>query len=342
VNILKNLAKNNVNTARLIVVVLLAFGGTYFNMPTRGLISTLPILLIAVLLSVLIRIPAWQKVLLFGFFAFCLAAIDYDILIGLYFAILCILIVSLCTLAFSLFKKKKILPMILAILIIIVCAIPQALLFGNYSQGYSADKIIDEYVSAHYTNENMVVSGTYYDYKTGLYQASIYDKSLPIDICYLVVNNNRIFDGFDSFVERSLMNNRSLELTAILREKFEKDKFDVYSIHIAGYPLFEKNKEISLNDTTNYNSLMSFRIIVPGLIDKAAYGKKAETYYNAILAAGFDFKEIIFVASGTDRDIMTIKVSTNPLIKDLSKLIAPPVNFEFDKDFYNSLKLYFK
>lgn len=327
----KIISDNIMSIIRLVIAALLAFAGTYFNMPARGLLSTMPVLLLAVLCSVLIKVPVWQKAALFGLFGYLFSALEFDSTTDLYFAALCILLVLACSLAFYLFKKKKIPQMILAIILVFACAVPQIYFFGNYPEAKTANEKLQEYVSIRYSDEEMIISGIHYDYTTGYYKASLYNKTLPTNVYSIAIKNNHLQDSFIPFAEKELTNSKMLEMTQVLRASFENDLFDVTALEISGYPF---SGQISLNDTTDYSSLIKYKIIVPGLLNKNEFEQKAKKYFDVIMESGLDFNEIIFVGSGLQADILTITVGRNPLILDFSRLTTPPSNLSIHEAFF--------
>lgn len=306
--------------ARLIAFVLLAFAGTYYTLPQRGLISTLPVYIVAILIAALIRLPVWQKAALFGVFAFTFTTVYYKVEYALIFTAICIATVLLCSIAFRLMTKKKVLTSIISVLLICVCVLPHPFLFGTFPQGLQADKIIQEYVSKHYTSEGIVVSGTAYDFQTGCFKATVYDVKAPTERYSLSVYNARLTDSFRSFAEKKLMEKRTLEITEALRERFPNDRFSVTPLGISGYPFQD---QISLSDTNNYNDNMRFEIQVPGYLYKADFAKKAEAYYNALIDAKMSFREVVFIGGGEYLNAMSISVPYDLFHKDMEKLIKP-------------------
>ncbi|HAN21144.1 MAG: hypothetical protein A2Y15_02690 [Clostridiales bacterium GWF2_36_10] len=301
----------------------LAFLGTYFSLPSRGLISTLPIFLIAALMSVLIKIPTWQKALMFGIFAYFFAMIDYDVYSGLAFATLCILTVCISTLAFNLFKTKNVLSMIIALFLIVICALPHAYFFGNYPEGYKAKKVMDEYIQKHYLSEDIIITGISYDYTIGYYKSTIFDKNDPTEIYSMIVMNNKVTDSYSSYAEEVLMNSKMLEITTVLREKFPDDIFKVLPLKITGYPI---NDEINIADTTDYSSLMHFKVLVPGLIDKDTFAIKSRKYFDVLKEAKINYGDIIFAGKDITRSVLTITVTPKTFFMDFTKLVDPPKN----------------
>ncbi|PKM61186.1 MAG: hypothetical protein CVU97_07375 [Firmicutes bacterium HGW-Firmicutes-21] len=319
--------ENNKYYIRTVVVALLAFLGTYYALPARGLISMIPFLLVAVLFSVLIKIPIWQKAALFGLFALIFATVEIDYTHGIGFAALCILMVIFCSLAFYLLRKKKILPAIISILLISACAVPHAYFFGNIIKGLDADRILAEYIDERYTSEDTIISETYYDYKHGYYKANIYEKKRPTEIYSLTVINNYLYDSYRTYAEKQLMNRRMLDITSVLRDNFKSDKFEVIPLNISGYPF---KSEITINDTNDYNSLMSFRIVISGQLDKDSFTDKAKRYYDTIMDNDIDFKKIVFVSKGTTNTTLRISVTTGPFMKDFPSLLKPPAIYGID------------
>lgn len=305
---------------RIILTVLLAFVGTYYTLPQRGLISTLPVYFAAILIMVLIRVPIWQKAFIFGVFAFTFTTVYYETVYALAFAGICVLTIILCSAAFNLLKKKKLVSSIISVLLICLCALPHPLLFGNYPEAVQANKKIQEYVAKHYTGEGIVVSGTSYDFLTGSYKATVYDQKAPTEKYSISVYNSRLTDSFVRFSEIKLMEKRALEITSALREQFPNDRFSVVPLEISGYP-FED--QISLSDPNNYDENMRFEIHVPGFIYKEEFAKKAEAYYNTLLKAKLPFREVVFIGGGDYLNAMSISVPYDLLRKDMAKLIKP-------------------
>jgi hypothetical protein len=305
---------------KLILIVLVAFAGTYYALPQRGLISTLPVYLIAALLAVFIKIPVWQKAALFGIFAFTFSTVYYKPLYTAIFAGICVLTVFICSFAYHLFKKKRTPSAIVAILLVCACIIPHSLLFGNIFDGMTADKMIREYVSEHYTSDEFVISDTSYDFNTGLYKATVYNVKLPTEKYSLSVYNSRLTDSYLRFAEIKLMEKRAIEIRAALREKFPNEMFSVTPLGISGYPYKD---QISLNDTDNYNEYMRFEIHVPGYLFKNEFAMKAKSYYNTLVNAKLAFREIVFIGSGEYLNALSIKVPYDLLPKDMEKLIKP-------------------
>lgn len=334
-NFYENFIKIDSYTIRLISFGLLAFVGTFFAVPTRGLISTLPIYLIAVLFSVLIKIPIWQKSLFFGMFAFIFVTIDYDSFHGLFFAALCILTLLICSISFSLFKKKKALTIVIAVILISICALPHAYFFGNYSDGFNADKVLVKYADTHYNKDNMVISGTYYDYKIGHYKSIVYDKNVPTEIYSMVVQNDKVYDSYVSYVQETLMHNKMLDITNVLRDNFADDTFKVIPLEIAGYPISD---EISNNDTTDYSFIMRFKILVPGLIDKDKFAEKSKEYFDAIIESNINFGEIVFTGKDIRRSVLAISVTPKTFYGDFSMLIKPNIDIYTDCTLFDYLK----
>ncbi|MDD4165185.1 MAG: hypothetical protein PHD66_08285 [Eubacteriales bacterium] len=329
----KKLSENHINIIRLAITGLLAFIGTYFSTPGKGLISTLPILLISALLCVAVKIPSWQKIVFYALFGYFFTTVYYDSKAGMIFAAVCISILLLCELSVYLLKRKKILFAILAILLPLICILPQTYFFGNYIDGKEAQDRISEYVDKRYSDEEMTISGVNYDYKTKYYIATIYDKDLPTDVYTIASQGDHLHDGYLTFAEQTLMYNQMLEITKTLRADFENDRFDVSPQKIIGYPFSGK---ISLGDEADYRTLMTFKITVPGLLSKAEFEKRAREYYDTILRSGLEFNKICFVGNGTQTDIMTITVSNNPLIGNFSALTSPPRLYDGKTDIFLS------
>jgi len=306
--------------ARLIAAVLLAFAGTYFTLPQRGLVSTLPVYVVAILIAALLRLPVWQKAALFGVFAFIFTTVYYKTEYALIFALICIVTVLLCSLAFHLMTKKKVLTSIISVLLIFVCVLPHPLLFGTFPQALQADNMIREYVSKHYTSDEIVVSGTAYDFETGCYKATVYDVKAPIERYSLNVYRAKLTDSFKSFSEIKLMEKRTIEITEALRERFPNDRFSVKPLGIVGYP-FED--QISLSDPNDYNDNMRFEIQVPGYMFKEDFAKKAEAYYNALLQAKLTFREVVFIGGGDYLNALSVSVPCDLFPKDFEGLIKP-------------------
>ncbi len=318
---LNRFVQRNIYYIRLTFCALLAFAGTYYALPTRGLVSTLPIFLIAALISVLFKLPAWQKAFLFGLFAFILTLIEYDTAHALGFATICIIVVFLCSLAYYLMKKKKASNVLLALLLIAVCTFPHAYFFGNIVEGMDADKILREYTDKRYASDDMTVSQTFYDYKYGFYKVNVYSKNSPTEIYSLSVQNGFIYDSYRTFAKKTLMHAKMLEITTALRESFPNENFEVIPLDIIGYPY--SDTAISLNDSTDYSPFLSFRIDIWGQLDLNRFLETSESYYDAIMRSEVSFDKITF--SGKDRyNILKLTVSSVPLKKDFTRLLYLP------------------
>ena len=313
---------------KLFSAVTLAFAGTYFALPARGLISTLPVFLIASLVSVLISIPSWQKASLFGFFAFFFALIEYDSLHALGFAVLCILTVLISSLTFLLMQKKKVFHAIITLILLFSVAYPHAYFFGNIFEAKEADNRLREYTAERYTSDDIVISPTFYDYGTKSYRVSVYDRKTPTEVYTVSTGKRIIYDSYSKYTERALMNKKMLEITAVLRNAFPNDSFEVIPVRINGYPF---DGAISISDDTDYSYYMQFRILLSGQLDREYFLEKSTEYFEAISRQGMSYSRITFATRGLHLSALSVTVTDNPLLKDLDELMSPPVYYGFDK-----------
>ena len=316
---MKKAFKINTYFFQLLIAVIVTFTATYFSLP-KSLMSTLPSILVASLIIVLIRIPFWQKLLLFVLFAFINATIEYNTVTALFYMLFCVLTFLTCSVAFHLFKKRKVILTVFAVILVILCAIPHSFIFGNIFEGMRSEKIIRHYVNQRYSSSEMVVSGTYYSLNNRYYKATIYSKKMPTEVYSLYVHGNNVIDTYIPFAQTALMNDRMLEITSVLRERFENDRFEVIPIEICGYPF---DRPILLSDNNDYNSLMRFKIKAPGFITKAEFLETSEKYYNILVSKKIRFREIIFTGGGLYGESMYISVPYGSLEKNFSGMVKP-------------------
>ncbi len=328
--------KKNHFYIHLLLTCICAFAGGYFFLPIRGLVSTLPVMLSAALLATLTSIKVWQKVSVFFVFSFYFAIIEYGRDTALVFAGLFAVTVLVCSFAFVLIKKKKVLTVLPAIILLIGLVFPHSYFFGNYGDYIGADRSIGLYTNFRYPQAEFVVSKTFFDYKTGYYRATVYQKKRPTEQFTLSLagvkgeNKGYIQDGFLPQVKSIIMEDTRVSVIDAIREVYPNDSFDVIAVDINRFP--DTATPISTENSAAYAKRMTFVIRISGQYLPREFADVCKGYYDAIMVSDTEFGSITFTGRESQRYLLK-DIPYNTFVYDFADYLQTPTYISyFTKD----------
>ncbi|MEG2003454.1 MAG: hypothetical protein RR057_02520, partial [Clostridia bacterium] len=140
-----------------------AFAAGFAMIPQSGFMQRLPFAVIFTFICAGIKYNFLAKLAFVATFSYALPAFfnsgKYTSLLNTTF---CVLIFLVATAVFYLIKKKKALPIVAAVLMIMSTMAAHAFVFGNPFESFSAQKEINKYIDTKYTKNDVIVENFRY------------------------------------------------------------------------------------------------------------------------------------------------------------------------------------
>lgn len=274
-----------------ISVCLLAFGGAGLILPECGIWSSFPFLAAAAVLAALIGCSKWLNLAFFGIFGYLLYSFfGSSFKQSLLAAALCLLASAVGLISVNLLKKKRIITIAFAVLILAAQVAVHIYFFGDPVTALRSDSLLSSYAYSRFDTDAVTVGKTYFDRDSRLFRTDVYGNSDITEIRPIYCVNDRVVDSYTPYAELSLMSDKRLELQLLLREHYPDSRFTVAPGFISGYP----DATVSPADTTDYSGRMHFSLFIPTEMSDASFVSLCHEYMNVIRQSGAGIRSVTY------------------------------------------------
>lgn len=292
-----NVSKSIAEYVNIILVCLLAFGGSYFILPKSGILSTLMLIIPFAFACALLKVKGYVKVLSFAGFGYIMSTIYTDSAFqSLLTGIICGALVVLAMITIWLFRQKKPLYIALGSVIIALTALFHVMVMGNPVNAFNSKELIQNYYEDNFDKETVSLSGTYYDREKAAFRADIYDKDTPSLKYPVYIFGKTVNENYSGYVEKSLMEGKRIEITNALRRVYPNATFYVKPLSISAFP----RGKISPSDGFDYSGRMSFIIYIPNDLTVTRFKERIKDYTATLCNADTGVEHIYFCGGIAD------------------------------------------
>lgn len=299
---------------KLLIIVVAAFATALLFRRSAGIIAMLPLAFIICGFTAFIGVDTKLKLIIYGITVFCVNTVEQkDINVTIMFTALCLLACAVFEIAARLIKKHKRSGNYVMAIGAVLCVCLSFVFVGNPITAISANKLIKDYTAAKYPQgENYALgefefSSIYYNHKTQAYEVEAISNKYPTEAGVISSNGATVSDSFKTIMKEKLAEPYMLEITAVLREYFPNDSFEIICDDI-----YEKPSEnMLISESGKLNGSIDYEIYLGGVQTANAMEEKVEKYISVIDSNEIDYGRIIFKSGISPWVVRSVTVDGN-------------------------------
>lgn len=291
------------------LAVLACIAALSFRQST-GFWMMFPIYPICVAVASLLPSKRWQRGVFFLLLTAVLNLVELDSLqstlpvIGVAFAFF-----VLAELAVWCFRRKKIFPCVIGVILALGCLCTNALLFGDPFSAYAAQKKIDAYIEQTYDVENggHTFGRIRFDTSSRLYTLTASNERYPNETGELFLCGGYVVDHYRDVLEEQEMQEPANKFITVLREAFPNGAFTVVRLGIDNFPSPDEPYSIHLHK--DYSGQVSYCIQIGGATSFDKLLANARKYLDVLSDAGVPYRNLVF----TGGEGLRYRISLTPV-----------------------------
>ncbi|MFA6729731.1 MAG: hypothetical protein WCR95_01875 [Eubacteriales bacterium] len=281
-----------------IAAVVLSFAGALLTLPGFGAVSSfMPVLFFAFALAFL-KLKWWVKAAFFAGFGYVITSVfTADSLRSGVTAAFCGAAVTLACGAVWFFKGKKNSYFFTAGVIAALMIFANIMVFGNPVDAFNSKTAFDDYFTQNYEKDSLNVSPIYFDFQKRLYRADITPGKSFEKVFTAYIFGGRVYESYGRFAELMTMEEKRLQVTVVLREKFPGDTFYVRQESISRYP--DGKIAYPEENASRYEARMCMGIYIPADITPDMFSARVANYLKTLAESGVELGRVNFYGGKT-------------------------------------------
>lgn len=311
--------RNTPGLLQLLPIALLACAGALSFRQSAGFWMMFPIYPVCVALATFLPGKRWHRGVFFLVLTAVLNFVELDTvpdalrIIGAAFAFF-----VLAELAVWCFRRRKIFPCVLGVVLAVGCLCANALLFGDPFSAYAAQKKINAYIERTYDVENGGHSFGHirFDASCRLYTLTASSGGepketeegyYPVLSGELVLCGDYIVDHYRDVLEKQEMQEPTNRMLTALRETFPNGSFTLIRLGIDNF--LSSEEPYSIYHEKDYDGQVSYCIQIGGATTYEKLRQTARKYMDVLSEAGVSYGRLVF----TGGEGLRFRVSLTPV-----------------------------
>jgi hypothetical protein len=311
----------------IIALVGISFVGVYAFLPWHGIVSTIPLVIVASFCCVFLKTGEMIKSAVFFLIPFSICVLlDESMYSALFLSVCCVVFYLSASFSVKLYKSKKnILKIASAGLLVLAFTLHVFVNSTPWNNSHNTDAI-NNYLQMNYSDEKLLVSDIHFNSFDRTYSVSMIpgtDNTIELDLVFK--DGSLVKDEFINYSEKYNMIVGAGKITYVIRKKYPELKFSVESNSIKGYPFYTADGShlATTEPLMNYSRYMDFSVYFTSYNSIEKFASVAEECFRALLLSGFCCRNITFYGGIATRYIVKISVPFNSYVGNLKNYVTP-------------------